>query len=159
MNLPKTQKANSGFTLIELLIVVSILAILAVVSLYVIGNVLPNTRDARRRADVQKISHALEVGKSNSANGQYVTLVSSMFSTGEVPEDPIAANNYCMTSTTWEIPVIPINGPWTSCQGTTEGVNAGNGYKALSAWTANTQIWKVCGWLEAGSSFCVQNVQ
>ena len=55
---------SKGFTLIELLVVISIIAILAVVGTIIYSIVQRNSRDARRRMDVDAIAAALEVNKA-----------------------------------------------------------------------------------------------
>lgn len=49
-----------GVTLIEVVVVVTIIALLAVVAMVNVTSALPKARDASRKADLQKISKALE---------------------------------------------------------------------------------------------------
>jgi general secretion pathway protein G len=51
---------KSGFTLIEILIVVAILAILTLTVIYSITHNLANSRDARRKADLERLKIAME---------------------------------------------------------------------------------------------------
>lgn len=90
--LPKT--SNSGFTLVELLIVVSILAILAVIGVTVYGNVQRDARDAKRKADIDAIANAMEANYSNTG-GQYAAMSPSFFSSGVIPSDPRDSVNGC----------------------------------------------------------------
>lgn len=80
-----------GFTLVELLVVVSIIAILSVVGIAVFGNVQSRARDARRTADLDSISKALE---TNFTNGTYPVVSNTMFSSGSIPTDPRTNGNY-----------------------------------------------------------------
>lgn len=73
---------SSGFTLVELLVVISIIALLSVVGLVVFTNVQKNARDARRNADVEAISTALEAHYGDTGCGA-------------------TANSYCAVETTW----------------------------------------------------------
>ena len=59
-----------GFTLIELLIVISIIAILAAMAIFGIGNVFEKARNTQRRSDIKQYQEALEVW-ANSHNGLY----------------------------------------------------------------------------------------
>lgn len=97
--LPKTSKNPQGFTLVELLVVVSIIAILAVIGFVVLGNVTNNARDARRKADVDSISKAYEVNY-NFGTGKYQALVDSQFTTGKKPTPPEGGNYICVKGPT-----------------------------------------------------------
>ncbi|MBI4036814.1 prepilin-type N-terminal cleavage/methylation domain-containing protein [Candidatus Daviesbacteria bacterium] len=78
-------RLSKGFTLVELLVVVTIIAILAVVGLVVFSNIQKSARDSRRRADIEAIAKAYEV-KYNS-NGSYQVLTDADFASGK-PKDP-----------------------------------------------------------------------
>ena len=90
------QSESKGFTLIELLVVITIIAILAVIGLVIFTGVLKGARDAKRRADIDAISKALE---SNYRNGlcppnNYCPPYPSYFSGNSVPKDPNGSGNY-----------------------------------------------------------------
>lgn len=55
--------AHKGFTLIELMVVVSIIAVLAVIGLTVFTGLQRSARDAKRKADIEAIATALEIYK------------------------------------------------------------------------------------------------
>lgn len=76
-----------GFTLIELLVVISIIAILSVVGIVIFTGAQKNARDARRRVDINAIANAMEV---NYSLGKYIPLSDTMFSSGKIPQDPLA---------------------------------------------------------------------
>lgn len=82
---------SRGFTLVELLVVISIIAILAVIGLTVFAGVQKNARDSKRRGDIDGISKALEVAYNNST-GQYPAVTGSMFSGGVIPTDPLGGS-------------------------------------------------------------------
>ena len=89
--LPKSASNPSGFTLVELLVVVSIIAILAVIGLTIFTGLQKNARDAKRRADVEAISKALETAYNNST-AQYPIVTVAMFSSGVIPTDPLGGS-------------------------------------------------------------------
>lgn len=60
-----------AFTLVELLTVMSIVAVLATISLFAIGGARSSARDARRKADLESIRSALELHRSDC--GDYPT--------------------------------------------------------------------------------------
>lgn len=107
-----------GFTLVELLVVVAIIAILSAVGVTVYSNIQLQTKNEKRKADIQAIHKALEIYKSNyglypGTNGQscggtggcpttapsdtsaWTALVggSSYYSSGASPVDPINASS------------------------------------------------------------------
>lgn len=78
-----------GFTLIELLIVVAIIGILSGVGVVAFSGIQQSARDAKRKADVDAISKALEA-KYDFASGKYLLqsgLADSDFTSGTVPKD------------------------------------------------------------------------
>jgi len=59
------KKINKGFTLIELLVVISIISVLAAISLFGLQNARETGRDAARKGDLQAIATALEIFRSD----------------------------------------------------------------------------------------------
>ena len=59
-------KKHSGFTLVELLVVISIIALLSVVAFYAVTYVKARARDAKRVADLDTFSKALELYNNNT---------------------------------------------------------------------------------------------
>lgn len=94
---------KKGFTLVELMVVISILALLAVISLATYSNVQKSGRDVKRKADLAVIQSALEqyhadqkyypntVSFSGSGNISYGAKIYLT----KVPNDSISASQYC----------------------------------------------------------------
>ncbi len=66
---PKNTQERRGFSLIEIIIVVTIIAVLFVVAAAMLGPQMAKGRDARRKADLEKIKKAFEDYASD--RGQY----------------------------------------------------------------------------------------
>lgn len=95
-------RKNKGFTLIELLIVISIIAILAALAIFGIGNVFEKARDTQRKSDLKQYQEALEV-YANSNDGLYPSRTTTKFAATTLcddlgltgcPDDPVDTQNY-----------------------------------------------------------------
>lgn len=93
-------KYKKGFTLIEILVVATIIAMLAGIAATSYITLTRNSRDARRRADLEQIRSALEMYRSNN-NTYPVGDVSLLVSTyiQSIPTDPKAPTYTYHTST------------------------------------------------------------
>ncbi len=101
-----------GFTLIELLVVISIIGILAPFIVASFTSAQQKARDARRKADVDALTKALELAKSDSTGSRYYPAaisVATLVTPGyikAIPVDPRAltcvtasGSAYCYTPT------------------------------------------------------------
>ena len=80
MKLPKIK--SSGFTLVELMIVIAIIAVLSVVGVTVFSGIQKDARDARRKADIDAVSSAMEANYGKTTAGQYKAMATSFFADG-----------------------------------------------------------------------------
>lgn len=159
MNLPKVR--TSGFTLVELMIVIAIIAVLSVIGVTIFSGIQKDSRDARRRADIDAIASAMEANYGKTTAGRYDPLLVTFFASGTVPTDPTdtpgaAAGNtcpavcqYCVTKgTTAQTPA--------ACNFTSTDVAA-----ATPALAATENFWMVCANLEktSGTFYCRGNQQ
>lgn len=135
--LPKT----SGFTLIELLIVIAILAILAAIGITVFSGVQKNSRDARRKEDINAVAQAMEVGFTDST-GQYAALAVAMFSSGAIPVDPLTGSSVCGSGDT---------APCKYCTKASAGECAGGDTTIAAGAPAANTTFIVCANLETGT--------
>lgn len=60
------KKEKNGFTLVEILVVATIIALLAAAGVVSYSQFLKQSRDAKRKADLEQIRAALEMYRSNS---------------------------------------------------------------------------------------------
>jgi len=63
-----------GFTLVEILVVATIVALLAAGGVVSYSQFGKQSRDARRKADIEQVRAALEMYKSNNVSSSYPTL-------------------------------------------------------------------------------------
>jgi len=95
--LPTNKRA---FTLIELILVITLIAITSVVTYNIFGNARLNSRDNKRKTDIETIRGALERYRYDS--GRYITgtdlsvLIPNYI--GAMPTDPDNARSYAYTS-------------------------------------------------------------
>ncbi|PIS15655.1 hypothetical protein COT62_02765 [Candidatus Roizmanbacteria bacterium CG09_land_8_20_14_0_10_41_9] len=81
---------NRGYTLLELIVVISIIALLIAGGVATYSQLMKQSRDGRRKADLENIRGALEMYRSN--NGSYPAALSLLTGSPKylqsVPADP-----------------------------------------------------------------------
>lgn len=108
----KTQKA---FTLIELLVVISIIAVLAGISIFGLGGARESARDARRKSDLELVRSGLELYKADCNNypasivmdgianlvgdGTPASCAAGNRYISGIPDDPVVGRDYRYIST------------------------------------------------------------
>lgn len=90
---------KNGFTLIEILVVATIIALLAAGAAISYSTFIKQSRDARRKADVEQIRAALEMYRSNDTKSSYPTATSGLVTTyiQSLPKDPKSNSDYTYT--------------------------------------------------------------
>lgn len=84
-----------GFTLIELIVVITIIGIMSGVGALAYQKSVRQSRDERRKVDLESIRSALELYRSNQVNGNYpmaTTALAPAYIT--LPTDPLTAVAY-----------------------------------------------------------------
>lgn len=82
------KKNFNGFTLIELLVAVSIVAVLSFIAIVIFSDIQKNSRDAKRKGDIDAIAAALESHYTVGSSTPYPAVTDSLFSSGVAPEPP-----------------------------------------------------------------------
>lgn len=121
---------KEGFSLIELLVVITILAILAVIGMTVFGSVTRNARDAKRKADVEAIVKALE-NQFDPETGKYPNTLEDEFFTAKEPPKTPEGGDYDISRTGTEdnytgfkvcaVLENPVNGSTDYCKQSSQG--------------------------------------
>jgi general secretion pathway protein G len=120
-----------GFTLIELIIVMVIISVLSGISVFALQGARGSARDAKRRTDLQTISSALEIRKSDC---------NVYPATGSLPGSGSTWSDNCSGTNNTYIQVMP-------------GDPAGGDY----GYTSDGTTYTLTATLEDGSSYTVRN--
>lgn len=89
---------NKGFTLVELLVAISIVAVLATIGFTLFQTTQASARDAKRRADIDAMSTALET-HFDASTGVYTALDATWFSDKTIPLDTLNTGEYVYSVT------------------------------------------------------------
>ncbi len=151
--LPKTANNQKGFTLIELMVVIAIIAILAVVGVTVYNGTQKSARDARRRADVDAITSAIESAKTANTNVYAPVTGAANFAGGSMPVDTSTAKYSILTRTDGTTPAQPT--VWLAASTSPTAVEGSGTTVAVMADSlpgATVTNWRICALLETGSN-------
>jgi prepilin-type N-terminal cleavage/methylation domain-containing protein len=135
----KKLKKNNAFTLIEILVVATIIALLAGAGVVSYSQFLRQSRDAKRKADLEQIRVALEMYRSN--NNAYITNTSQNDNCANVLNYLILPTKYIE-----KIPIDPRTGYYYRCNITAYSY-------VLGAYLESQASGTICGFCGA-SSYC-----
>ncbi len=99
---PHAKKLALGFTLLEILVVIGIASLVITIGTFSYTQSNKNSRDTTRKTDLQTISQALELYRSNNTYSSYPADLTSLQSEGYlsvVPQDPLTKTAYTYTPT------------------------------------------------------------
>ncbi|MCD4704695.1 type II secretion system GspH family protein [bacterium] len=140
----KQNSKREGFTLIELLIVVTIIGILAAMSMVSLSSGRERTRDVRRLSDIKQLSNTLEIEDTLSVNTKLVGCV--------LKDDKISEctgpGDFGVDITTKLIDPST-KGDGIACSAI---ASAGACDYSITAANATTADYNICFYLEANSS-------
>jgi len=143
----KLQKANLGFTLIELLVVISIIGILASLTLTGFGTAQKNARDTTRKSDLAQYRTTLEAFAANN-NGNYTSRTGDVYAKTTLCDDLVA-----YFGTTSDCPADPKNTGEYRYRYDSDGT--GNGNITAATWVLYGRLetggyWEICSTGKAG---------
>jgi len=103
-------RKTKAFTLIEILVVATIIGLLTAAAFISYAQLSRQSRDAKRKADLEQIRAAVEMYRSNNASNAYPSFTLSCSSTGgisegtttylsSIPKDPKCSTNTYYYST------------------------------------------------------------
>lgn len=160
------KKNDAGFTLIELMVVTVIIAILAVIGITVYTNAQRSVRNGVRRAEITSLAKSIEATKNIATNlyNYDSTLYANDF-TSIKPKDPrktaCSSTNACYCYLVSTSPIATDASGSLGSNGCASSysvlVNETGVYQASTA-LSNVKYWKVCAYLETGSTntyYCV----
>ncbi len=100
---------KTGFSLVEILVVITIIGVLTSIAAVSYSSLSKNSRDAKRRSDLEQIRAALEMYRSNSPTGIYpvagdcTSLGAPLLSyLPQFPPDPKSGSSYNCSSSDYD---------------------------------------------------------
>ncbi len=119
---------KKGFTFIEIVVVVAIISLLAAAGAASYTQLSKQSRDAKRKADLEQIRAAIEMYRSNSNSGLYPTnaggcsglvdLITPTKYIERIPEDPVSSYYYRCDITASDYTLgAHLEGGGTNCTG------------------------------------------
>lgn len=170
IKLPKLNNPSEGFTLIELMVVVTILAILAVVGFAVFTNAQAIARDGIRRQEIASLAKSIETSKDPTvasytySNTTYTAEYPNVNSRPKDPYKDATKTQYCYDTDANAMPNDPSAAEataWTGASCTPNYAVFINNTGAITATAINgSRYWKICAKLEVpGSAFCQGNIR
>lgn len=157
---------NKGFTLVELLVVISIIAILATISITVFSAAQGNARDGKRRSEISSIAKSIEASKDFTTNlYKYDTTTLGNDFPQNTPSDPLycvlakqASNPPAVSDT---VPPTKPNAAYVTCPQLGYTINdqltVAIGRSAFK--DGNIASWTICANLERSNTpFCVSSL-
>lgn len=173
-------KKSSGYTLIELMVVITIIAILAIIGLSLYVNAQKNARDGIRSTELGSLARSIETTK-NPVGTDY--LYTSANYDADYPQnkpaDPLKASVpfYCI-STGGDQANIPDPSAWGSAVSCPTDLGGGAGNTAYTTWNTlvdnsgsynstssnalatGAKRWKICAKREASTGvICVKSMR
>ena len=111
--LRKQNKNKKGFTIIELLVVISIIGLLATISVVVLNGARRKSRDTKRISDIRQINTALEMyyndRYSYPADTQFSSVLGTSYGSALCYEGFVLNTSYCTTTGKIYLGVVPGN--------------------------------------------------
>ncbi len=153
---------NAGFTLVELLVVISIIAILATISVTVFSAAQGSARDGKRRSEISSIAKSIESAKDYST-GLYKYDATALGN--DFPQNAPSDVRYCLSWRTGTGNTTPPTAPTTDYASTCPNMANQIGGETFSSAIGNTAFtggtvtsWTICSSLERATPTCVSSL-
>lgn len=133
-----SKNTKAGFTLIELLVVIAIIGILSSIVLTSVNSARAKARDARRRADLNQVSKALEL--YFDSNNAYPSTAGGWWGTCSSygSHDTTGANGWVPNLAPTYMPALPLDPKYNDAGGCYLYNSNGTDYKLLAHQTTES---------------------